>query len=90
MVEDIKPLPDGTFPPYIEGSEEMLRKITYEKAHSIYGEELPEIVEKRLERELSSIIGNGYAVLYIIAEKLVKKSNDDGYLVSSLLDLKDH
>lgn len=83
MVEDIKPLPDGTFPPYIEGSEEMLRKITYEKAHSIYGEELPEIVEKRLERELSSIIGNGYAVLYIIAEKLVKKSNDDGYLVGS-------
>lgn len=83
MVDDIKPLPDGTFPPYIEGSEEMLKKITFDRAHSIYGEDLPEIVEKRLDRELNSIIGNGYAVLYIIAEKLVKKSNSDGYLVGS-------
>lgn len=82
-LDEIKPLPDGTFPPYIEGSEESLREMTYKKAHEIYGETLPEIVENRLEKELNSIIGNGYAVLYIIAQKLVKKSNSDGYLVGS-------
>lgn len=83
MLEDIKPIPDGTFPPVIEGSDTELREMTYKKARSIYGDELPEIVESRLERELSSIISNGYAVLYIIAQKLVKKSNEDGYLVGS-------
>lgn len=82
-LEDILPIPNGTFPPFIEGSDEELRKICYDKAKSIYGENLPEIVETRLERELSSIIKNGYAVLYIIAQKLVWRSNDDGYLVGS-------
>ncbi|WP_297810756.1 PolC-type DNA polymerase III [uncultured Finegoldia sp.] len=83
ILEDIKPIPDGTFPPVIEGSDKELREMTYKKARSIYGDNLPEIVESRLERELSSIISNGYAVLYIIAQKLVKKSNEDGYLVGS-------
>ena len=83
MIEDIKPIPDGTFPPVIEGSEEELRKITYDKSYEIYGNPLPEIVEKRLCRELNSIIENGYAVMYIIAQKLVWKSIEDGYLVGS-------
>ncbi|MDU2709586.1 MAG: PolC-type DNA polymerase III, partial [Finegoldia magna] len=83
MLDDLKPIPDGTFPPVIEGSDTELREMTYKKARSIYGDDLPEIVESRLERELSSIISNGYAVLYIIAQKLVKKSNEDGYLVGS-------
>nr|WP_300004579.1 PolC-type DNA polymerase III [Tissierella sp.] len=83
MVENIKPIPDGTFPPIIEGSEEELRKITYDKSYEIYGNPLPEIVEKRLCRELDSIIENGYAVMYIIAQKLVWKSIEDGYLVGS-------
>ena len=60
-----------------------MRQICYEKAHSIYGENLPSQVEERLEHELKSIIGNGFAVMYIIAQKLVWKSNDDGYLVGS-------
>lgn len=83
MIENIKPIPDGTFPPIIEGSEEELKTITYERAHEIYGETLPDIVKKRLDRELNSIIKNGYAVMYIIAQKLVWKSNADGYLVGS-------
>lgn len=82
-LEEILPIPNGTFPPFIEGADEELKKICYEKAKSIYGENLPEIVESRLKRELGSIIKNGYSVLYIIAQKLVWKSNDDGYLVGS-------
>ena len=83
FIKDIKPIPDGTYPPVIEGSDESLRDMTYKKAHDIYGEVLPKIVEDRLEKELKSIISNGYSVLYIIAQKLVKKSNDDGFLVGS-------
>lgn len=82
-VESILPIPSGTFPPVIEGSDDELRSICYTKARALYGDSLPEIVENRLERELNSIIGNGYSVLYIIAQKLVQKSNEDGYLVGS-------
>ncbi|AST59030.1 DNA polymerase III subunit alpha [Thermoanaerobacterium thermosaccharolyticum] len=83
LIEDVKPIPDGTYPPSIEGAEEELKKLTLNKAHEIYGEKLPEIVEKRLDKELNSIINNGYAVMYIIAQKLVTKSLNDGYLVGS-------
>lgn len=83
ILEDIKPIPDGTYPPVIEGSDKELREITYNKAVEIYGNPIPSIVKQRLDRELNSIIENGYAVLYIIAQKLVWKSNDDGYLVGS-------
>lgn len=83
MVEDVKPIPDETYPPVIEGSDVELREKCFKKAVDIYGDPLPEIVEKRLNRELNSIIGNGYAVMYIIAQKLVAKSLSDGYLVGS-------
>lgn len=83
LLEDMKPIPDGTYPPVIEGSDTELREITYNKAIEIYGDPLPDIVKQRLDRELNSIIANGYAVLYIIAQKLVWRSNDDGYLVGS-------
>ncbi|MCA1073139.1 PolC-type DNA polymerase III [Clostridium bowmanii] len=83
LIEFVKPIPDGTFTPKIPGAEEDIRKMTSDKVHSIYGDILPEIVEKRLDKELNSIIGNGYAVLYLIAEKLVAKSLADGYLVGS-------
>ncbi len=82
-IKKINPVPNGTFPPEIEGADEELKKITYDKAKSIYGNDLPSQVEKRLERELGSIISNGFAVMYIIAQKLVWKSVEDGYLVGS-------
>ncbi len=82
-IEKIKPIPDETFPPKIDGADDELRRICMEKAYSIYGEPLPPIVQERLETELNSIISNGYAVLYIIAQKLVWKSVEDGYLVGS-------
>lgn len=82
-IEEFKPIPDGTFPPIIEGSDIELREMCEQKAKRIYGENLPEIVSARLDRELNSIIGNGYAVMYIIAQKLVTKSIEDGYLVGS-------
>ena len=83
MVEDVLPVPKGKFPPKIEGAEEQLRESCYSKAKSIYGDPLPPEIEERLETELSSIIGNGYAVMYIAAQMLVSKSNRDGYLVGS-------
>ena len=83
QIEKIKPIPDETFPPKIEGADQQLRQICMDKAHSIYGDPLPPLVQERLETELNSIISNGYAVLYIIAQKLVWKSVADGYLVGS-------
>ena len=83
MIEKISPVRPDKCPPVIENSDQMLRDICYNKAHSMYGDPLPEIVHERLERELNSIISNGFAVMYIIAQKLVWKSNEDGYLVGS-------
>lgn len=79
----IKPVPDETYPPVIEGAEDDIRNMCVKRAHEIYGEELPAIVEDRMNRELNSIIGNGYAVLYLIAQKLVENSENAGYLVGS-------
>ncbi|MFR8840499.1 MAG: exonuclease domain-containing protein, partial [Clostridium sp.] len=81
MCERIAPVRPDKCPPVIPNSDEMLRNICYNRAHEMYGENLPKIVVERLERELNSIISNGFAVMYIIAQKLVWKSNEDGYLV---------
>ncbi len=83
MIERISPVRPDKCPPVIPDSDKTLREICYNKAHSMYGEELPPVVTERLERELNSIISNGFAVMYIIAQKLVWKSNEDGYLVGS-------
>ncbi|THE14506.1 PolC-type DNA polymerase III [Bacillus timonensis] len=83
MIDEVKPIKDDLYTPKIEGAEDEIRDMSYSMARSIYGEELPEIVEKRLEKELKSIIGHGFAVIYLISHKLVKKSLDDGYLVGS-------
>ncbi|MBP0726204.1 PolC-type DNA polymerase III [Bacillus sp. RG28] len=83
MVEEIKPIKDDLYTPKIEGADVEMREMSYARARLIYGEELPEIVEARLEKELKSIIGHGFAVIYLISHKLVKKSLDDGYLVGS-------
>ena len=83
QIEVVKPMHDDLYPPNIDGDKEKLREICYENAYKQYGNPLPAIVEERLERELKSIIGNGYAVIYYVAHLLVKKSNDDGYIVGS-------
>ena len=85
MIEHFKPIPDRDqlYSPVIPGAEQTISEMTYKRAHEWYGENLPEIVKERLEMELKAIIGNGFAVLYYIAHKLVKKSLDDGYLVGS-------
>lgn len=80
---DVIPVPEGNFPPTIEGSDDLLRKICWDNAHRIYGDDLPEIVEKRLDKELNSIINNGFSIMYISAQKLVAYSEEKGYLVGS-------
>ena len=82
-IDVLKPIPDETYAPKIDGAEEDIKNMTLNKVHSIYGDVLPEVVQKRLDKELNSIINNGYAVLYLIAQKLVAKSTEDGYLVGS-------
>ena len=83
QVEEIIPVPNEFYPPIIPGADEEIRQMSYARAKEMYGDPLPEMVRERLEWELKSIIGHGYAVLYLIAQKLVKRSLDDGYLVGS-------
>ncbi len=83
MCEKISPISPEKCPPHIPGCEQTIKDIAYEKAHKLYGEELPEQVQTRLDKELDSIIKNGFSVMYIIAQKLVWKSNEDGYIVGS-------
>lgn len=82
-IDDVKPIKDDLYTPKIEGADDEIRQMSYGMARNIYGENLPEIVEARLEKELKSIIGHGFAVIYLISHKLVKKSLNDGYLVGS-------
>ena len=83
MCEKIRPISPEKCPPHIPGCEKTIKKIAYDKAHELYGDPLPKIVADRLEKELTSIINNGFSVMYIIAQKLVWKSNEDGYIVGS-------
>ena len=83
MIEKISPISPEKCPPHIPGCEQTIRDIAYQKAHDLYGDPLPEIVQQRLDKELDSIINNGFSVMYIIAQKLVWKSNEDGYIVGS-------
>jgi len=83
MIENVKPVPDGFYPPRIENADTILTDIVYEKAYRIYGDPLPDIVKSRLEKELTAIIKNQFANLYLLAHKIVKKSNDDGIIVGS-------
>ena len=83
MCEQISPISPEKCPPYINDCEKTIKDIAYNKAHELYGDPLPEIVEQRLDKELTSIIKNGFSVMYIIAQKLVWKSNEDGYIVGS-------
>lgn len=83
MVDDIKPVPDGFYPPKIDEAEDEVYQLSWKRAKELYGDPLPELVEARIKRELDSIIRHGFSVLYLIAHKLVRKSNEDGYLVGS-------
>lgn len=83
IADDITPVKEDLYTPKMEGSEEEIRKMSYDKAHELYSETLPEIIEARIEKELDSIIGNGFSVIYLISQKLVHKSVEDGYLVGS-------
>ena len=81
--KNIRPIPKGTFPPSIEGAEEELKEAAYSKLHQVYGDDPPRLITERLEKELNSVITHGYAVLYVIAKKLVQNSEEHGYLVGS-------
>lgn len=83
QIESLQPVPDDLSQPYITGAEEEIERLTMTKAHELYGKKLPKLIEERVAKELNAIIGNGFAVLYLIAHKLVKKSNEDGYVVGS-------
>lgn len=83
MCDQISPISPEKCPPHIPGCEQTIKDIAYNKAHELYGETLPQIVQERLDKELDSIIKNGFSVMYIIAQKLVWKSNEDGYIVGS-------
>ena len=83
MCDWISPISPEKCPPHIPGCEQTIKEIAYSKAHELYGDPLPQIVEERLDKELTSIIKNGFSVMYIIAQKLVWKSNEDGYIVGS-------
>ncbi|MFX3618496.1 MAG: PolC-type DNA polymerase III [Sporolactobacillus sp.] len=82
-IDEVMPVKDKLYTPTIDGAEEEVKEKTYSRAHFLYGDKLPELAEKRLDKELKSIIGNGFSVIYLIAHKLVKKSLSDGYLVGS-------
>lgn len=82
-LDDIAPIKSGLYPPHIDNADEQMKRLTYERAYKLYGNPLPKIVGDRIKLELHSIISNGYAVIYLISQKLVAKSNKDGYLVGS-------
>ena len=83
MIEPLMPVPKGKFPPKIDGAEDYLRKVCRERSTAMYGDPLPDVIQERLDKELNSIIDNGYAVMYRSAEMLVQKSLSEGYLVGS-------
>ena len=83
MIEPVRPIPTGFYPPKIDGAEDQVREMTYKRLEELYGEDIPDHLKERVEKELNSIIGNGFAVLYLIAQKLVNKSVEAGYLVGS-------
>ncbi len=83
MCEKISPISPEKCPPHIDGCEQTIKDIAFKKAHELYGNTLPDLVQERLDKELNSIIKNGFSVMYIIAQKLVWKSNEDGYIVGS-------
>lgn len=82
-IEKLKPIPDGAFPPFLEGAEENVRQMCWSRARELYGEPLPDVVGERIEKELSKIVKYGFSVMYQIAHELVAKSNSDGYIVGS-------
>ena len=83
QIDELLPVPKELYTPKIEGADEDIRTMCYERAKKIYGDPLPDLVQARLEKELNSIISNGFSVIYLISQKLVQKSLEDGYLVGS-------